>query len=144
MKMRKNGVTIIELLVVAGIFLAMIACLAPFVNMVKARSQKIDCANNLRKISLGLHSYALSHSGAFPSELAELYPNYTDDRTAFNCPASKITGTKDNPDYSYKVGLTRLSDTKEVVVEDLDGNHGKAGRNILRLNGAVEWVRGKR
>ncbi|MCX5686273.1 MAG: type II secretion system protein [Candidatus Omnitrophica bacterium] len=142
--MLKKGVTIIELLVVAGIFLAMIACLAPFVNMVKVRSQRIDCANNLRKLSLGLHSYALGHKGAFPASLGELYPNYADDRNAFDCPASKTMGTKDKPDYSYKAGLTESSDPREAIAEDLDGNHRKAGRNILRLNGAVEWVRARR
>lgn len=139
--MRKKGVTIIELVVVAGIFLAMIACLAPFVNMVKVRSQRIDCANNLRKLSLGLHSYALAHKGAFPATLSELYPGYVDDQSAFDCPASKMAGTKDKPGYSYKAGLTKSSNPGEVVVEDIDGNHKKAGKNILRLNGAVEWVK---
>ena len=142
--MKDKGFTIVELLVVVAIFLVMVACLGPFVHMVKVRSQKIDCVNNLRKISLGLHSYAISHKGAFPATLSELYPKYTADPSAFDCPASKIAGTKDKPDYNYKAGLTRLSDPKEVIVEDLDGNHGKAGKNILRLNGAVEWVKAAR
>ena len=130
-----------ELLVVIGIFCAMIAVLTPFVHMVKVRSQRIDCANNLRKLSLGLHSYALDHKGSFPASLGELYPNYVDDPNTFDCPASKPAGTKDKPDYNYKSGLTELSNLKETIVEDIDGNHRKAGRNILRLNGSVEWVK---
>ena len=142
--MKNKGVTIIELMVVVGIFFVMIAILAPFVHMVKTRSQRISCANNLRKISLGLHAYALEHNEALPAALAELYPNYVDDQNVFDCPASKNIGTKDKPDYSYRAGLTESSNPKEIVVEDLDGNHKEAGKNILRLNGSVEWVRTRR
>ena len=140
--MERKGVTIIELLVVIGIFLVMIAVLAPFVHMVKARTQRIDCANNLRKMSLGLHTYASDHDGTLPADLGALYPHYADDQNAFDCPASKVAGTKDKPDYNYKAGVTESSDPKEIIAKDLDGNH-KTGRNILRLNGSVEWVRAK-
>lgn len=139
--MRNKGVTIIELAVVVGIFFVMIAVLAPFVHMVKVRSHRIDCANNLRRISLGLHAYAADHNGSLPATLGELYPDYIDDQSAFDCPASKNVGTKDKPDYAYKAGLTELSGSKEIAAEDLDGNHKKAGKNILRLNGSVEWVK---
>ena len=142
--MKRKGVTIIELLVVVAIFLVMTACLAPFVHMVKVRSQRIDCANNIRKLSLGLHAYALVHNEAFPASLGELYPNYVDDQNVFDCPASKRKGTKDNPDYNYKAGLTETSNPKEIIIEDLDGNHGKAGKNTLRINGSIEWARAGR
>lgn len=144
MKIKRKGFTIIELLVVVGIFLAMIACLAPFVNMVKMRSQRIDCANNLRKLSLGLHSYTREHGDKLPVSLDRLCPNYVKDENALDCPASKTVGTKDKPDYIYKAGLTKSSDPKGIIVEDNNGNHGKTGKNILRLNGAVEWVKAAR
>lgn len=139
--MKKNGFTLIELLFVVGILLLMAAILTPFVQMAKDRSHRIDCANNLRKISLGLHMYAADHGDAFPPNLDVLHPNYVDDEKTFDCPASKSIGTKDKPDYNYSKGLTEASSGKETIVQDIDNNHNKSGRNVLRINGSVGWIR---
>ncbi|MFA6141977.1 MAG: type II secretion system protein [Candidatus Omnitrophota bacterium] len=138
---KRSGFTVIELVVVTAIFFAMIAVLAPFVNMAKNRAHTLECMENLRRISLGLHAYALDHNEAFPAALGELYPNYIDNQNVFDCPASKAAGTKDKSDYNYKAGLTESSNPKEILVEDFDGNHGKAGKNILKRDGSVEWVK---
>jgi type II secretory pathway pseudopilin PulG len=133
--------TIVELLVVAAVFFIMLSALTPFVNMAKDRSRKMRCANNLRQISLGLHSYAADHESAFPASLGELYPNYISNEKAFDCPATKSEGTAKAPEYSYVTGLRESSDPKGAIVADIEGNHGKkAGKNVLRLGGAVEWV----
>ena len=139
--MRKiRAFTLVELAVVIAIFLIMLLALAPFVHIAKERRNRINCAGNLMKISLGLHSYAAEHDGAFPPNLAALYPNYVPDENAFDCPATKMAGTKDKPDYIYTAGLTELSPLKEIIVQDIDGNHKKSGKNILRINGSVEWA----
>jgi type II secretory pathway pseudopilin PulG len=139
-----KGVTIKELLVVVSVFLLVIGALTPFVNMSRARSRRMDCANNLRKISLGLHAYAADHNDAFPATLGELYPIYVDSEKVFDCPAVKSIGVKEKPDYKYTFGLTEYSPPKEVIVEDLDGNHRKSGKNIVRVDGTVEWIDGRR
>ena len=137
--MRKSrAFTIIEFLIVACVVFAMIAILAPFVQMTKAKATKIYCANNLRQISLGLHRYARDHNRIFPGSLGELYPNYLSDQSAFDCPASKNLGTKDAPDYIYTPGLTESSPPGVVIVQDKDENHKKAGKNILKVNGSIE------
>jgi len=138
---KRAGFTIVELLVVAAIFFVMIAALTPFVRMARARSSSMRCANNLREISLGLHAYALDHNDAFPESLGDLYPNYVSNEQAFDCPASKVVGTKKGPDYSYAAKLRESSDPKEAIVADLDGNHKKSGKNILRIDGSIGWVR---
>lgn len=138
---KRAGFTIIELVVVTIVFFAMIAALAPFVRMARARATKMQCANNLREISLGLHAYAADHNDVFPAKLGDLYPNYVANEKAFDCPASKTAGTDKKPDYSYAADLRESSDPKTAIVADLDGNHKKAGKNILRVGGAVEWVR---
>ena len=138
--MNKKAFTIIEIIVVVAIFLIMIVLLTPFVRMVKNRAMRINCENNLRRMSLGLHVYATGNNGAFPPSLEALYPNYVKDGKAFDCPASKINGTPDKPDYAYVAGLTESSPSTEVIVYDTDGNHGKAGKNVLRINGVVEWI----
>lgn len=139
---RNKGVTIIELVAVVSVFLLIIGALTPFVNMAKARSRRLGCANNLRKISLGLHAYAAGHNDSFPATLGELYPQYVDTESAFDCPATRNIGTKEKPEYKYTFGLTELSPLKEIIVEDLDGNHKKRGRNVLRVDGSVEWAAG--
>ena len=138
--MRKSGVTLMELLFVAAIFMVGIILLTPFVNMAKERSRRINCEKNLRGVSLALHAYASEHGEEFPKELKELYPNYITDQDVFDCPASKIAGLPDNPDYVYTAGLKVLSPAKAVVIEDIDGNHGKRGKYILRVDGSINWV----
>ena len=129
-----------ELLVVFCVFLLIIGALTPFVNMARSRSLRFYCADNLRNISLGLHAYAADHNDSFPTTLGQLYPQYVYNEKVFDCPASNGAGTKEKPDYRYVFGLTESSPPKETVVEDLDGNHGKHGKNILRVDGSVEWV----
>ena len=131
--MKTRAFTLIELLFAILVFLLMTAILAPFVQMAKERASKVICANNLRHISLGLHVYAADNNDAFPAGLAALYPNYVLDNKNLTCPAG-------NAGYKYNAGLTESSPQKEVIVEDIDGNHNRSGRNILRINGSVEWV----
>jgi competence protein ComGC len=139
--MRHNkGVTIIELVVVVCIFLLMVAILTPFVNMTKMRWYRIGCANNLRELSLGLHSYAADHNDTFPEKLGDLYPNYVTSEKVFDCPAIKNIGTKEAPDYEYTSGLSEIAPPKEIIVRDQDSNHRKTGNNILRVDGSVEWA----
>lgn len=135
-----KGFTIKELLVVVCAFGVMIGALTPFVNMARARSMRFYCANNLRQLSLGLHSYAAEHKDAFPETLEELYPRYVDSEKYFDCPASKQVGTKTRPDYVYIGGLNESASPKEIIVEDIDGNHAKRGRNILKVDGSIEWA----
>lgn len=137
----KRAFTLIELLIVIGIFVLMTVILAPFVQFAKSRAAMANCATNLRKISLGLHEYAARESDAFPPDLGALYPDYIDDEKAFDCPASKRIGSKMKPDYIYTAGLAETSSPKEIIVRDADGNHGRAGKNVLRINGAVELVK---
>ncbi len=139
---RTKAFTIIELIIVIGVFLVMFAFLAPVVEVTRERANNINCGNNLRKISLGLHLYASEHEDAFPPDLAALYPNYVKEAGAFDCPGTKTVGTPEKPDYHYVENLTESSDQNEIIAYDLDGNHKKHERNILRINGSVEWVGG--
>ena len=138
---KKAGFTIVEILVVAAIIFVMLIALSPFVRMAKTRSNIMRCANNLREISLGLHAFAVDHNDVFPAKLGDLYPNYVSNAQAFDCPASKAMGTAKQPDYSYAANLRASSNPKEAIVADLDGNHRKSGKNILRIDGSVGWTR---
>ncbi|MFA5146511.1 MAG: type II secretion system protein [Candidatus Omnitrophota bacterium] len=142
MRMMKSsrGFTIIEVVVVVAVFLAIISILGPFVRMVKDRASAIQCENNLRRLSIALHTYASEHEDAFPPDLGALYPDYVGDQKVFDCAASGSFGTPEKPDYSYAPGLTESSLLKTPIVEDAAGNHGRKGKNILRVDGSVEWA----
>ena len=138
--MKKRGITIVELVFVAAIFFLVITLLTPFVNMAKARGRRIACENNLREISIGLLRYAADHKEAFPEDLGKLYPEYIRDRSVFDCPSSKKkVGTPADPDYMYNPGLKLWSSPRGVIVEDRDGSHRGNGKNVLRLDGSIEW-----
>lgn len=140
--MSKNrGFTIIELLIVSAVFALTFALLTPFVNKMRQRADVIKCSANIRLLSLALHMYAAEHDDAFPPTLGDLYPDYIKEEKVFDCPASGTMGTAQMSDYEYTSGLSEASAPTTVIIYDRDGNHGGYGRNIVRVNGSVEWAR---
>lgn len=137
---RTRAVTLVELLIVIVIFTATFASLTPLVNRMKDRANIIKCSNNVRMISLALHMYAADHDEAFPGKLTELYPDYIKKEKIFICPASSAREAADKISYEYVAGLTESSNGTDVILYDKDGNHGKIGRNLVRVNGSVEWI----
>ena len=138
----KKGFTLVELLIVITVFVITFALLTPFVNKMRQRSNVIKCSENIRLLSLALHMYAADHNEAFPPELKSLYPNYIKEEKVFHCPSISANGVVGRCDYEYVIGLTESSPTSEVIVYDKAGNHKEKGRNILRVNGSVEWIQG--
>jgi len=138
--MKRTGFTLMELLLVICIFALTVVVLAPVVRLTKERAHRINCANNLRLLSLGLHMYAADHRDEFPPDLGELYPGYVKSDKTFICPAGRAGGTPENLGYIYVAGLKESSPQDEVIVRDGDGNHGGRGGNVLRVGGSVEWL----
>lgn len=59
---KKQGFTLIEILVVTAIIAVLIALLLPAVQAAREAARRAQCANNLRQLALGLHSYHDSHN----------------------------------------------------------------------------------
>lgn len=129
-----------ELLIVVTVFVITFCALTPFVNRMRARADVIKCSANVRLLSLALHMYAADHDDAFPPDLGGLYPGYVREEKVFDCPSSKFIGTAAESDYEYISGLSESSGPVEVIIYDRNGNHNNLGRNVVRVNGSVEWV----
>jgi prepilin-type N-terminal cleavage/methylation domain-containing protein len=57
MRIRRPGFTIMELLVTLSIILVLAAILLPAINKARKQASRVQCANNLRTISLALQIY---------------------------------------------------------------------------------------
>jgi prepilin-type processing-associated H-X9-DG protein/prepilin-type N-terminal cleavage/methylation domain-containing protein len=69
---RSSGFTLTEVLVVITIIIVLAAILMPVAKGFRERAQAAVCAQNLRQIGVGLHSYIAENNGRFPDGSADV------------------------------------------------------------------------
>jgi type II secretory pathway pseudopilin PulG len=63
---KRIGLTVIESLVALGILAAVLSLLLPAAVQVRATALRLESMNNLKQITLAVHSYAGNRSGTLP------------------------------------------------------------------------------
>ncbi|MFA5393555.1 MAG: hypothetical protein WC081_05975 [Candidatus Ratteibacteria bacterium] len=104
--------------------------------------------SNLKQLGLAMLMYANDNGGKFPDNLVLLQSKgYIGSLELLVCPgyktalSTKPRGTVARTSYIYVKGLSQVDGPQSLVMYDASaGNHGGQGRNVLFLDGHLEYV----
>ena len=120
------------------------AMLLPALSRAREQARRAVCMSNLKQVGLGCHMWALDHDDQFPPSLKDPHPDYVS-LNVFVCPSTEdeVTGAEEIDEkgsYIYVSGLNADSPADAVLLYDRKENHNGEGRNVLFVDGHVEWM----
>lgn len=162
---RRNGFTLVELLVVVGILAVLAGLLLPVLARARAEGRAAACKSNLGQLGKAMQLYAGEHQSMYPrlavkpsaapteARLCDALAPYAQDARVFRCPADHLA-LYETEGSSYEWNFVLNGRTQDSVVEDLMGASktpmlydyesfhpaapgGYGGKNVVFCDGSV-------
>jgi prepilin-type processing-associated H-X9-DG protein/prepilin-type N-terminal cleavage/methylation domain-containing protein len=139
-KKSPHGFTLVEILVVIGIVVFLIAILLPVLSHSRQRAQKVQCASNLKQIGAGLEMYNQTHRHLPDVATAKGLDGAMTEMNIggiMSCPVDQPGALSYTMSSAYAGMPKSAGEATEVLASESGGRHD--GRsNVLFFDGHVD------